>query len=144
MVKMSNDNNVFVTGISQQKSEQEPFKFTVSHGIWLSFGVIEAMIAVRIGLLLIGADPSNVTVALVYSFTHFFLLPFAGIIDSPTCGGILFEISSMFAMIIYVLIAGVVEKVVWLLLYHPIEPVTVNRGMNLNQIKKNNDDTLTR
>jgi hypothetical protein len=50
----------------------------------------------------------------------------------------------MFAMIIYALIAGVVEKVVWLILYHPIEPVTLNRETNLNQMSKNDDRTLTR
>lgn len=133
---MSNDNSVFVTGISQEKSEQEPFKFTVSHGIWLSFGVLEAMIAVRIGLLLIGADPKNLIVALIYSLTHFFLFPFTGIIGSPIAGRMFFEISSMFAMIIYALIAGIVEKVIWLLLYHPVEPVTFKRGTNLDQMKK--------
>lgn len=141
---MSNDNSIFVSGISQQKSEQAPFRFTVSHGIWLSFGIIEAMIAVRIGLLLIGADPNNLIVALIYTLSHLFLLPFTGIIGTPIAGEMLFEISSVFAFIIYALIAGVVEKVVWLLLYHPIEPGTLNRGTNLNQMKKNDEEIATR
>ena len=109
---MSNDKSVFASGVSQQKSEQEPFKFTVHPGIWLSLGFIEAMIAVRIGLLLIGADPNNLIVALIYGLTHFILFPFAGIINSPIAGIMLFETSSIFAMMIYVLIAGVLEKVV--------------------------------
>jgi len=141
---MSNDNSVFVSGISQQESDQEQFQFTVSHGIWLSFGLIDAMIAIRIGLLLIGADPNNLIVALIYSFTHLFLFPFSGIIGSPIAGGMFFEISSIFAMIIYMLIAGVVEKVVWLLQYHPIEPAHLNRGTNYIQMSKNDDEILTR
>lgn len=139
---MSNDNSVFATGISQQKSEQEPFKFTVSHGIWLSFGIIDALIAVRVGLLLIGADPNNLVVAMIYSFTHFFLFLLPGIIGFPTAGVMFFEISSMFAMIIYALMAGVVEKFVWLLLYHPIEPALLKRGANLNETSLNENETL--
>ena len=118
---MSNDNSFFVGSISQQKSERIHGTFTVSHAIWLSFGVLEALIAVRIGLLLMGADPKNLVVALIYGLSRFFLLPFAGLIASPSAGSLHFEISSIFAMMIYTLVAGVVEKVTWLLLYHPVE-----------------------
>jgi hypothetical protein len=93
--------------MAQEQSEHAPFKFTVSQAVWLVFGVIEILIAVRVGLLLFGADPNYLVVALVYNLSHFILYPFAGITSIPTAGSMFFETSSMFAMIIYVLLGGV-------------------------------------
>jgi hypothetical protein len=87
------------------------------------FGVLEALIALRIGLKLIGANPESPIVALIYGFTYLFLFPFDGLVASPTMGNMVLELSSMFAMLIYGLIAWAVERVVWLVLYRPRGPV---------------------
>jgi hypothetical protein len=60
---------------------------------------------------------------LIYGITAVFLLPFVGLVGSPTAGGMVLEISSMFAMLIYALIAWVVERTVWLIFYRPRGPV---------------------
>jgi len=72
---------------------------------------------------LIGANPESPIVALIYGLTFMFLFPFEGLVASPTVGGMVLEISSMFAMLIYALIAWVVERTVWLILYRPRGPV---------------------
>ena len=91
--------------------------------IWLVFGVLEVLIALRIGLLLVGANPDSPVVAMIYSITSLFLIPFVGLIGSPTFGNLVLEVSSMFAMLIYALIAWVIDRLVWLVFYRPRGPV---------------------
>ena len=122
---MSNDSRITQVTSSQREPEREQriFTFKATQLIWLLFGILEAVIALRIGLKLIGANPDSSIVALIYGFTNLFLFPFAGLIDSPTAGNMVLELSSMFAMLIYGLVAWVVERTVWLIFYRPNGPV---------------------
>lgn len=119
---MSNENRVSHIRTSQREPDQEQriFSFKVTQLIWLLLGILEALIALRIGLMLIGANPNSPIVALIYGLTYLILFPFTGLINSPTAGSsMVFELSSMFAMLIYALIAWAVERVVWLIFYRP-------------------------
>jgi hypothetical protein len=92
--------------------------------IWLLLGILEALIALRIGLKLIAANPDSPIVSLIYGFTYLFLFPFAGMTATPSAGGMVLELSSFFAMGIYALIAWAAERIVWLVLYRPRNPVS--------------------
>lgn len=118
---MSNENKVSEVRTSQSEPEREQriFSFKATQLIWLLFGILEALIALRIGLMLIGANPNSPIVALIYGFTYLFLFPFTGLIASPASGSMVLELSSMFAMLIYGLIAWAVERIVWLFFYRP-------------------------
>jgi len=118
---MSNDNRVSAVRTSQNEPEREQriFTFKVTQLIWLLFGILEALIALRIGLKLIGANPDSPIVTLIYGFTYLFLFPFEGLTGSPTSGVMVLELSSMFAILIYGLIAWAVERTVWLFFYRP-------------------------
>ena len=122
---MSNENRVSQVRTSQREPEREQriFTFKATQLVWLLFGILEALIALRIGLMLIGANPDSPIVALIYGFTSLFLFPFTGLIGSPTVGNIVLELSSLFAMLIYALIAWALERIVWLLFYRPRGPV---------------------
>lgn len=122
---MSNDNRVSEvrTSHSEPEREQRIFSFKATQLVWLLFGILEALIALRIGLMLIGANPGSPIVALIYGFTYLFLFPFAGLVASPASGVMVLEISSMFAMLIYGLIAFAVERTIWLIFYRPRGPV---------------------
>ncbi len=122
---MSNDNRVSAVRTSQSEPEREQriFSFKLTQLVWLLFGVLEALIALRIGLKLIGANPESPIVALIYGFTYIFLFPFEGLVGSPASGAMVLELSSMFAMLIYGLIAWVVERTVWLIFYRPRGPL---------------------
>jgi len=106
---------------SQQEPEREQriFTFKATQVIWLLFGILEALIALRVGLMLIGANPDSPIVALIYGFTSLFLFPFTGLIGSPSSGGMVLELSSLFAMLIYALLAWAIERIVWLIFYRP-------------------------
>lgn len=122
---MSNDSRMTEVSSSQREPEREQriFTFKATQLIWLLFGILEAMIALRIGLKLIGANPDSPIVALIYGFTSLFLFPFEGLIGSPAFGSMVLELSSMFAMLIYALIAWAMERIVWLIFYRPRGPV---------------------
>lgn len=122
---MSNNNRVSKVRVSQEEPEAEHrlATFKATQLVWLLLGILEALIAMRIGLKLIGANADNFIVSLIYQFTSLFLFPFDGLIASPSTGNIVFELSSLFAMLIYAAIAYVVNKLILLIFYRPRGPV---------------------
>ncbi|HET7145276.1 MAG TPA: hypothetical protein VFI68_14750 [Anaerolineales bacterium] len=118
---MSNQSRVSESRTSQNEpdKEQRIFTFKATQLVWLVFGILEALIALRIGLMLIGANPNSPIVAMIYGFTYLFLFPFTGMVGSPTAGAMVLELSSLFAMLIYGLVAWAIERVVWLVFYRP-------------------------
>ena len=117
---MSNYRKTVVTSSELEPDrEQRIFTFKATQFIWWMVGVLEGLIALRILLRLIGANPGSPIVALIYAFTHLFLFPFDGLVESPAAGNMVLEISSMFAMLIYGLIGWAVERIVWLVFYRP-------------------------
>lgn len=122
---MTNDSRMTEVTSSQHEPEREQriLTFKATQLIWLLFGILEAIIALRIGLRLIGANPDSPIVALIYGFTNLFLFPFAGLVGSPEAGGMVLELSSMFAMLVYGLIAWALERTVSLVFYRPRGPV---------------------
>jgi hypothetical protein len=107
------------TSQREPEREQRIFSFKATQLIWLLFGILEALIALRIGLMLIGANPGSPIVALIYGLTGLFLFPFTGLVGSPTVGNMVLELSSLFAMLVYGLIAWAAERTVWLVFYRP-------------------------
>ena len=110
---------------SQQEPEREQriFTFKVTQLIWLMLGILETLIALRIMLLMLGANADSMIVGLIYALTAPFLFPFVGLVASPAAGYMVLEISSMFAMLVYALLAWAVERTVWLIFYRPRGPV---------------------
>lgn len=122
---MSNENRVSEVRTSQREPEREQrlFTFKLTQLVWLAFGILEALIALRIGLKLIAANPGSPIVALIYGLTDLFLFPFQGMTATPAVGGMVLEISSMFAMLIYALIGWAIERIIWVIFYRPRGPV---------------------
>jgi len=110
---------------TQKEPERERRIFTVkaTQLVWLLFGILEALIALRIGLKLIGANPASPIAEFIYGFTSLFLLPFAGLTATPSAGGMVLEISSVIAMLVYALIAWALERTIWVIFYRPRGPV---------------------
>jgi hypothetical protein len=121
---MTNERMTEVKSVQQEpEREQRIFSFKITQLIWLGLGILEGLIALRIGLKLIGANPESPIVSLIYGFTYLFLFPFEGMTATPAAGSMVLELSSLFAMVIYGLIAWAVERVIWVLLYRPRGPV---------------------
>lgn len=99
--------------------------YKVTQFIWLLFGGLEALIGMRVILMLIGANSANPFTALVYQLSELFLWPFRGIVDNPAFGAYVLEITSMIAMIVYPIIGWAIVRLIWVLFYRtPTSQVT--------------------
>ncbi len=87
--------------------------------IWLFFGILEALIGLRVLLKLIAANPANPLAKLIYGFTELFLWPFQGLTIEPSAQGMVLEIPAIIAMFVYAFIGWAIVRLVWLLFYHP-------------------------
>jgi hypothetical protein len=119
------DNRISEVQTTQKESERERriFTFKATQLVWLVSGILEALIALRIGLKLIGANPASPFAVFIYGFTGLFLFPFAGLTGTPAVGGMVLEISSFIAMVVYALLAWAIERIIWVIFYRPRGPV---------------------
>jgi len=92
--------------------------------VWLFLGILEALLGLRFFLKLIAANPASPIAAFLYGFTDLFLWPFAGLTATPSAGGMVLEISTMVAMVVYALFAWGLERIIWVIFYRPRGPVT--------------------
>jgi hypothetical protein len=123
---MTHDDRITeVRSVQQNEPERELRIFTlkITQLVWLLFGILETLIALRILLKLIAANPNSPIAALIYAFTDLFLFPFAGLTATPSAGGMVLELSSLFAMLIYGLMAWAIERIIWVIFYRPRGPV---------------------
>jgi hypothetical protein len=79
--------------------------------IWLMFGLLEAMIGLRVMLKLIAANPNNPFAQIVYIFTDLFLWPFSGLTIAPSFNGMVFEIPAIIALLDYALVGWLIVRV---------------------------------
>ncbi|MEA4908644.1 MAG: YggT family protein [Anaerolineaceae bacterium] len=95
--------------------ENRSLPVRLSQLVWLLNGLLEAAIGLRVFLKLIAANPASPFAALVYAFTDLCLWPFNGLTAAPAAGGMVLEISSLIAMVVYAVIAWGVVQLVWIL-----------------------------
>jgi YggT family protein len=107
--------------------EQRVATFKATQLIWLLLGLLEAALVLRVIFKLVGVNPANSFATLLYNVTDFFLAPFASLARSPTAGGSVLEVSTVIAMIVYLLIGWALERIVYVFFYRPRGPVSVKQ-----------------
>lgn len=91
---------------------RRPIEVILSRLVMYGFGVIEVLIAVRFALKLLGANSRAGFVQMVYGLSDIFMAPFVAIFKTQRVEGSTFELSALFAIVIYALIAwGLVSLV---------------------------------
>ena len=87
--------------------------------------VLETVLALRFILKLIGADPNNLFAGFLYALTAIPLLPFQGIVSSPSIHppNQAFEFSTLIAIAIYYLVFYALRRFIRLLVSSPEDPV---------------------
>ena len=93
----------------------------ISGVVWLVAGVLDALIAIRFVLLLVGADAAVGFAKLIYGITAPFVAPFLGLFGRATsydgaaqAGTVQFE--ALVAIVVWTLIAWMIVKVAQLML----------------------------
>lgn len=91
----------------------------VSALIGFLFTALEGLIGLWVLLKLMDANSEDVLVSSVYNLTGLFLAPFNSLMGNPAVGSKVLELTSIIAIIGYVLIAWGIIRLVWLLFYKP-------------------------
>lgn len=91
--------------------------FSASRVVYYILGLLEVLLAFRLVLKLLGANPGSDFVSFIYSITEVFLVPFNAIFRSAATQGIetqaLLEPSTIIAMIVYAIIGwGTVKMMI--------------------------------
>lgn len=84
--------------------------------VWLLFGALEALIGLRVVLKFVAANPAAPFASLVYQASELFLWPFNGLVQNPSLNGMVLEISSIIAMLVYALVAWILASLIGLLI----------------------------
>src|SRR5215207_6434438 len=84
-------------------------------GLWLLFGIVEGLLAIRFFLRLLGANEAAGFAQFIYAASGPFVAPFNNLFGNPGSAGSVLELNTIVAMLVYMLVAWLVVKVVWLL-----------------------------
>ena len=79
--------------------------FRLNQIIWYLLGVTEVLLAFRIVLKALAANQGSGFTSFIYSLTGPLALPFRGILGESMSGNSLIEWSSIFAVVVYLIIA---------------------------------------
>lgn len=114
---------------TQHESGQEgrAATFKATQIIWLLLGILEAILALRFIFKLIGVNSANPFASFLYNLTDFFTAPFASLTGAPAAGGMVFEFSTLIAMIIYALVGWAIERLIYVIFYRPRGAVSVRQ-----------------
>ena len=89
--------------------------YRLVQAIWLLFGIVEGLLAIRFILKVLGANPAAGFATFIYSATDPFVAPFNNLFGTPASGGSVLELNTIIAIVVYMLVAWLIVKVVWLL-----------------------------
>jgi hypothetical protein len=86
--------------------------------VYLVFGLVDFLIALRFIFLLLGANPASQFVSWVYSWSNPLVAPFNGIFGQHTTTTVhgfvttgVFDWTALIALVVYGLIGGIISKI---------------------------------
>ncbi len=117
-----------VTESPQKVYQTKKAIFRTYQIIWYMLGVIEVLLAFRVLLKLLGANPLSGFTNFIYTVSGPFVLPFAGILGVTAGPEVVLEWSTLLAMAVYaVLVYGLVAL---LQLVKPTNPEEVEQTVD--------------
>jgi uncharacterized protein YggT (Ycf19 family) len=104
--------------------------------VYLVFGLIAALLVIRLVLKVIGAYASAPFVGFIYGVTNFLLEPFRGLLPAMVNGRSVLEPAVLIAIAVYLLLAFLLAKIVELILSRT---VTVSHRSRTRDFRPNSD-----
>jgi hypothetical protein len=83
--------------------------------VYWVFGLVDGLIAIRLILKALGANPSAGFSQFMYGITAPLVQPFVGLFINPQYENSVLELSAIIALIVYALVAWLIAKLVWIL-----------------------------
>ena len=78
--------------------------------VWYLLGLLEALLAFRFFLKLLGANPGAGFVSFIYTLTKSFVSPFSSAFNRTQIAGATFEWTTLLAMLVYWLVAWAIIR----------------------------------
>jgi hypothetical protein len=103
--------------VDDAAAAQRSFAYQINAILWLMFGALEGLLALRLILKLLAANPSNPFAQLIYGLSDLFVWPFVGLTITPSAAGIVVEIHTIIAMVVYAILAWLAISLIQVLLY---------------------------
>ena len=100
-------------------AEQQLSLHTAFRATLLFFIGVEGLIGVSIVLKTIGAGPDLAFANFINNAAGLFLAPFVNLVGSPSAGGVVLQVPSLIAMLLYGLAGWLILLVVWPLVERP-------------------------
>ncbi len=112
----------------QKVYETKKAIFRTYQVVWYILGVIEVLLAFRVLLKLLGANPFSGFTHFIYALSNPFALPFAGVLGVTVTDEVVLEWSTLIAMAVYAIVAyGIVSL---LQLVKPTTPEEVEQTVD--------------
>lgn len=89
--------------------------YRLVQAIYVVFGIIEALIAIRLVLRALGANPDAGFAQFIYGVTAPLVAPFVGLFGNPQAGSSVLELHSIMALVVYALVAWLLGKLAFLI-----------------------------
>jgi hypothetical protein len=90
---------------SPQQFQRKHVVFRAYQAVWYILGVIEVLLAFRVILKLLGANPVSGFTQFIYGLSAPFVVPFFNVIPATRAGSSIIEWSTFLAMIVYLVVA---------------------------------------
>ena len=107
--------------IARRASISDPYagrretSIKITRAIYLIFGLIEAVLAIRFVLKALGANADAGFAQLIYGVTGPLVAPFSGLFGTPqAAGGATLEVHTLIALVMYALVAWLLVRGAWL------------------------------
>ena len=82
--------------------------------VYFVFAGLEMLLGVRVLLHLLAVNPDNGFATFINTLSGLFVAPFATLLQNPGSGGMVLEITTMIAMLVYAILAWAIGRVIWL------------------------------
>jgi uncharacterized protein YggT (Ycf19 family) len=86
--------------------------FRVTQLIYTILGIVEVLLAIRVVMKLLDANPGAAFTAFMYSITDPLVAFFQGVFPEPQSNGSMLELSALLAMAVYALLAWAIVRVI--------------------------------
>jgi YggT family protein len=93
-------------------AERRIMFFQIIRIVWTVLSLLEILLGLRFVLKLIAANAQSGFGSLIYGLSGVFTAPFAGLVTTPVSGGMVLEVTTLIAMLVYALFFWIVVRVI--------------------------------
>ena len=100
-------------------AERRQIWFQITRALWTILSILEIILVIRFILKLIAANPSNSFAEFMYKISAPFVGPFTNLIGNPGSGGMIFEVTTLIALLIYALFFWIIVRLLRIIVDRP-------------------------